>query len=142
MKKIFKANHTIKSRKFCTSKLKGKHRVFQKKRNSEFKTPSTVKKSLSQEVRQKSDISEHRSKGLGASLLCLQQGCWVTVRPVRGHPTPKMNITFFLSQIRCWIFFYSTTFLKNAVFSEKTAENCFGGASDNFLRKKDVLLQK
>ncbi len=45
------------------------------------------KKSLAQEVRQKSDISER-------SLLCLQHDYWVTVRPVKGQLTTKMNITF------------------------------------------------
>ncbi len=38
--------------------------------------------------------------------------------------------------------FYSTIFLKKAVFSEKTAKNCFGGAFDNFLGKGGVLHQK
>ncbi len=31
------------------------------------------------------------------------------------------------------IIFYSTTFSKKAVFSEKIAKNCFGGAFDNIL---------
>ncbi len=29
-------------------------------------------------------------------LLCLQHDRWVIVRPIRGHLTPKMNITFFI----------------------------------------------
>ncbi len=56
-------------------------------------------KSLAQGVRQKNDISERRSKvwrGRGRNhlrpLLCLRHVRWVTVRLVRGHLTPKMNI--------------------------------------------------
>ncbi len=52
-----------------------------------------------------------------------------------------MNIIF-LSEIRCWIFFNSTIFSKKAVFSEKSAKNCFGHAFDNFSGKGGVLRQK
>ncbi len=61
------------------------------------------KKSLAQEVRQKSDISDRRrTKGwrkvcLFQSLLCLQYGHWITVRPVWDHVTRKINITFFIT---------------------------------------------
>ncbi len=48
----------------------------------------------------------------------------------------------FLSEIWCWIFFYSTIFSKKSVFSKKTAKICFGGAFDNFLGKESVLRQK
>ncbi len=51
--------------------------------------------------------------------LCLQHGHWVTVRPIKGHLTPKMNITFSV-RIGGWISFYATIFLKKPVFSEKT----------------------
>ncbi len=63
--------------------------------NRELRNSKTKKKSLAQEVRQKNDISERRSKVRPLQpLLCLQHGHWVTVRPVRGHLTPKINITF------------------------------------------------
>ncbi len=60
---------------------------------------SNIKKSLAQEVRQKSDILEHRSKGWGKvrplqSLLCLQYHHWVTMRLVLGPVIQKINITF------------------------------------------------
>ncbi len=72
--------------------------------------------------------------------VCNTSNC-VTVRPVKGHLTQKMNIAFFIWNW-CWIFFYSTIFSKKAVFSEKTAKNCFGGAFDNFLGKEGILRQK
>ncbi len=52
-----------------------------------------VEKVSGEEVRrQKSDISERRSKEPPLQpLVSLQHGRWVTVRPVRGHLTPKMN---------------------------------------------------
>ncbi len=58
-----------------------------------------MKKSVVRKVRQKSDISERRSKGWGQvcplqSLLCLQYTHWVTMRPVWGPVTQKINITF------------------------------------------------
>ncbi len=57
-------------------------------------------KSLAQEVRQKSDISEHRTKGwreicLLQSLLCSQYGRWVTMPPVWDHVTRKINNVFY-----------------------------------------------
>ncbi len=48
----------------------------------------------------------------------------------------------FLLEIRCWISFYSTSFSKKAVFSDKTEKNWFGGAFDNFLGRGDILHQK
>ncbi len=73
--------------------------------------------------------------------VCNTSNC-VTVRPVRDHLTPKMNIDFFIRNLMLNIFFYSTIFSKKAVFSEKTAKNCFGGAFDNSLGKEGVLRQK
>ncbi len=54
--------------------------------------PGHKKKSLAQKVRQKRDISDHRSKGwrgrirVAAAALC----------DLKIHPTPKMNITFLI----------------------------------------------
>ncbi len=72
--------------------------------------------------------------------VCNTSNC-VTVRPVRGHLTPKMNIAFSVKNLMLNIF-YSTIFSKKAAFSEKTAKNCFGGAFDNFLGKEGVLQPK
>ncbi len=63
----------------------------------------------------------------------------VTVRPVRGHLTPKMNIDFFIKNLMLNIFLFNNFFEKKATFSEKPAKNCFGGAFDNFLGKECVL---
>ncbi len=71
-----------------------------------------MKKSLAQEAR----LRERRYFGFRRvlrplqPLLRLQHGRRITVRPVKGHLTPKMNITFSISKIRCRIFFYSTIF--------------------------------
>ncbi len=48
----------------------------------------------------------------------------------------------FLSEILCWIFFYSTILSKKAVFSEKTAKNCFGGRIWQFFRERRRLTPK
>ncbi len=74
-------------------------------------------------------------------LLYLRYERCVTVRPVKGHLTPKINITFFIRNSMPNIF-YSAIFLKKAVFSEKTVKNCFGSTSDYFLEKGGVLHQK
>ncbi len=98
-------------------------------------------KSLAQEVRQKSDISERRSFAhFNPYFVCNTSNC-VTVRPVRTHLTPKMNIAFFIRNLTLNIFLFDN-FFKKAVFSDKTAKNCFGSAFDNFLGKEGVLRQK
>ncbi len=103
--------------------------------------PSWCWKSLAQEVRQKNDISKHKSKVRPLQpLLCLRHGRWVAVRPVIGH-TPKTNITF-LSQIRRWMFFHTTIFSKKGIFFEKTVKNCLGGTFDHVLGKGRRLAPK
>ncbi len=104
-------------------------------------TTGNHKKSLAQEVRQKNDISEYTSKGWRGSLLCLQQGRWVTVRPVRGHRTTKMNITFFIRNKMLNIFLFNN-FFEKAVFSGKTVKKLFWRRIWQFLVKKGVLRQK
>ncbi len=64
-------------------------------------------------------------------LRCLQH---VQLCHCAGHLTPKMNIAFFIRNLMLNI--------KTAVFSEKTAKNCFGGAFDKFLGKEGVLCRK
>ncbi len=49
----------------------------------------------------------------------------VTVRPVRGHLTPKMN-TAFLSEISCWIFFIQQCFRKKQCFLRKRQKTVLG----------------
>ncbi len=90
------------------------------------------KESLAQEVRQIAFFNPY--------FVCNTSNC-VTVRPVRGHLTPKMNIAFFIRNFLLNIFLFDN-FSEKAVFSEKTAKNCFGGAFDNFLGKEGVLRRK
>ncbi len=64
-----------------------------------------TKKSLAREVRQESDFSERRRVEGGfvpfnPYFVCNTSDC-VTVRPVRGHLTPKMNIAFFKTAKNC-----------------------------------------
>ncbi len=88
-------------------------------------------KSLAQKVRQKSDILDH-----------LQHGCWVPVRPVRGHLTLKMNITFFFYQeLDTEYLFIRQLFEKSRIFQEN-CEKLFWGKLDNFLGKGGILSQK
>ncbi len=49
-------------------------------------------------------------------LLCLQHGLWVTVWLVRGHLTPKMNITFFYQKLDAEYFLFNNFFLKSSIF--------------------------
>ncbi len=72
--------------------------------------------------------------------ICNTSNC-VTVRPVRGHLTPKMNIAFSIRNLMLNIS-YSTIFSKKTVFSQKPAKNCFGGAFDNFFRERRRLMPK
>ncbi len=67
---------------------------------------------------------------------------YVTVRPVRGHVIPKMNIAFFIRNLLLNIFLLDNFFEKKTIFSKKTAKKCFDGAFDNFLGKEGVLRQK
>ncbi len=107
------------------------------------------KKTLAQEIRQKSDIPDRRSKGWrggGASppstITLFATRSTVALCHLSGVILHQKWIQPFLSKIWCRIFFYSTFFSKKAVFSEKTAKNCFGSAFDNFLGKEGVLRRK
>ncbi len=75
----------------CALSGKNKGTAVQKK-SKPLVRPKT---SREQEVGQKSDISDH--------FVCNTLNC-VTVRPVRGHLTPKMNIAFFIRNLMLNIF--------------------------------------
>ncbi len=103
---------------------------------------NTQNKSLAQEVRQKSDISEHRNKAWKGLP-------YFVCNTVAGSPCDLSGVILlqkwiqpFLSEIRCWIFFYATFFSKKAVSSEKTVKHFFSGAFDNFTGKKGRLALK
>ncbi len=40
------------------------------------------------------------------------------------------------------IYILNNFFLEKAVFSEKTAKNCYGGAFDHFFGERELLRQK
>ncbi len=90
-----------------------------------------------QKVRQKSDISERTSKP-PSTLTLFATRPTVSLCDLSGVILHQKWIQPFLSEIWCWLSIFS----KKAVFSEKTAKNCFGGAFDNFLEKEGVLRQK
>ncbi len=50
-------------------------------------------------------------------VVCNTSNC-VTVRPVRGHLTPKMNITFFIRNLIRNIFLFNNFFEKSCIFRE------------------------
>ncbi len=81
------------------------------------------RKSLAQEVRQKSDYFVCNT---AAGLLCKLSRIILHQKWIKP----------FLSEINCRIFFYSLSFSKKADFSEKIVKNCSGGAYDNFFRER------
>ncbi len=89
-------------------------------------------------MHQKSDISERRNKPL------LHYTAAESVRPVRGHLTTKINITFFYQKLNAEYIFFNNFFKKKkkTVFSEKNGKNYFGGTFNNFLGKGGDLRQK
>ncbi len=94
------------------------------------------KKSLAQEVRQKSDISDRRSK------FCLQHVQLCHCATFQGSSYTKNEYSLFYQKFYSEYFFIRQFFRKKALFSEKTAKNCFGGAFENFLGKEGVLRRK
>ncbi len=80
-------------------------------------------------MRQKSDISER------------SQSRWVTVRPVRGHLTPKMNITFFIRNLMVNNFLFYNFFDKRSIFREHL-EKLFWGHIWQLFRERRRPTQK
>ncbi len=77
----------------------------------------------------------------GANCFCNTSNC-ITVRPVGGHLTPKMNKAFFIRNLMLNIFLFTNFFEKQLYFKRKLQKNCFGGAFDNFSGKEGVLRRK
>ncbi len=75
-----------------------------------FQKIRKFKKSLAQQVRQKSDISWRTVRSLQL-ILRLHHGRRIIVHPIWDHLTPKINITFFYHKLDVK-FFYSTIFSK------------------------------
>ncbi len=97
-----------------------------------FRAECCKKKSLAQEVRQKSDIS--------APLFATRPT--VSGATCQGSPYTKNEYSLFYQKFDAEYFFIRQFFRKKLLFSKKTAKNCFGGAFDNFLGKEDVLRRK
>ncbi len=85
---------------------------------------------MAQEVRQKSDISDRRSK-----VVCNMSSC-VTVPPVRGHLKPKMNIAFFIRNLMLNIFLFHNFFEKTCIFRENREKQFWGYIWQFFRGKK------
>ncbi len=97
-----------------------------------------VKKSLAQEVRQKSDILERRSK---EPLLCLQHVQLRHCATCQGSSHSKNEYSLFYQKFEVEYFLFNNFFEKNCIFRENR-KNCFGGTFDNFLGKEGVLRRK
>ncbi len=82
-----------------------------------------------QEVRQKRNISEHRSP---------LSPCATFKGP--SYATNEYNR--FHQKLDAEYFFILQFFQKKTVFSEKTVKNCFGSTFDYFLGKGGILRQK
>ncbi len=102
-----------------------------------------AKKSLAQEVRQKSDISERRRVRPLQPLLCLQhvQLCYYCYLSGRGHLTPKMNIAFFIRNLMLNIFVFNNFFEKSCIFIENR-KKLFWGSIWQFFRERRRLTLK
>ncbi len=96
-------------------------------------------KSLAQEVRQKSDISE-RKRPL-QPLLCLQHVQLYHYVTCRRSSYTKNEYSLFYQKFDAEYFFIQQFFLKNCIFRE-SRKKLVWGAFDNFLGKEDVLRQK
>ncbi len=88
-------------------------------------------------MHQKRDISELRHL---QPLLCNTSDC-VTVRPVRGHLVPKMNIAFFIKNSMRNIFLFNNFFEKSCIFRENR-KKLFCGRIWQFFRKIRRLTPK
>ncbi len=96
------------------------------KRRKSVLNYETTKKSLAQEVRPKSDISERRSKHpFNPYFVCNTSNC-ATVRPVSGHLTPKMNIAFFIRNLMLNIFLFNNFLEKKCIFRENSKKLFWG----------------
>ncbi len=90
-------------------------------------------------MRQKSDISERRSKNF--YFVCNTSNR-VTVRPVMGHLAPKMNIPFFIRNLMLNIFLLNNFFeKKNCIFRENR-KKLFWGRIWQFFRERRRLVPK
>ncbi len=80
-------------------------------------------------MRQKSDISK-----------CSTSNC-VTVRPVRGYLTSKMNMAFFIRNLMLNIFLFNNFFEKSCIFRENR-KKLFRGRIWQFFRERRHLMPK
>ncbi len=89
-------------------------------------------------------ISDARSASeeryYGTYFLCNTSNC-VTVLPVRGHLTPKMNITFFIRNLMLNIFLFKNFFEKSCIFRENR-KKLFWGRIWQFFRERRRLTPK
>ncbi len=91
------------------------------------------KKFLAQEVRhQKRDILKRRR--VNPYFVCITSN-QITVGPVRGHLTPKMNIIFFIRNLMLNIFLFNSFFEKSCIFRENR-EKLFWGRIWQFFRER------
>ncbi len=86
-------------------------------------------KSLAQEVHQKSDISDRRSKSWRGATY-------------QGLSYTKNEYGLFYQKFDAKYFFIQQFFRKKLYFQRKPQKTVFGGAIDNFLGKEGVLRQK
>ncbi len=103
------------------------------------------KKSVAQEVRQKKIFRniEVRVEGdidpFNPYFVCNASNC-VTVRPVRGHLTPKMNIAFFIRNLMLNIFLLNNFFEKSNIVGENRGK--FWGENMTIFQEKGSSFAK
>ncbi len=105
-------------------KLKRRRRKSKKKK----RRVKTTKKTLAQEVRQKSDISERRRVEGVAYDATRPLGLWATCKG-SSYTKNKYNF-FYCHKLEAEYYFYLIIFSKKSVFSGKTVRYGFGGTFD------------
>ncbi len=88
-----------------------------------------------------STLTLFATRPLGHYATCKGSSYTKNVYNFFGHRTPKMYITF-LSEIRCWIFLYSTVFSKKISIFWENCEKMFWGHIWRFFRERRRLAPK
>ncbi len=102
---------------------------------------SQRKKTLAQEVRQKSDVSNRRSIRPLQPLLCLQHVQLCYCATCKGL-TPKMNIAFPIRNLMLNIFLFNNFFQKKNYFQRKPKKKLFWGPILQFFKERRRLTPK
>ncbi len=101
---------------------------------------------MAQEVRQKRDIPDRRSKCSRLRplqpLLCLQHVHWVTMRPVRGSSYTKNEYNLFYRKLNAEYFFIQQFFFEKSSIFWENGKKLFWWQIWQFFRERRRLARK